>query len=112
MTTVPVSLITSALQSHPFVQVANFLKNDRVESLLLGSLPSLSDSLRAAAGSFLGEESHALLQVRMFKRRKTQSLPCHSKSCDWCFFHSLQCGQHATQPCRHCSLCLKTYVLL
>lgn len=40
MTTVPVSLITSALQSHPFVQVANFLKNDRVESLLLGSLPS------------------------------------------------------------------------
>lgn len=74
----PILLITGALKSHSHVQVANFLKNDRVESLLLGTLPSLSDSLRVAAGSFLGEEGQALLQVRMLKNKAAQLLPCPS----------------------------------
>eukprot|EP00892_Ulva_mutabilis_P007265 jgi/Ulvmu1/4910/UM201_0002.1 len=43
------------------ISVAHFLKNEHVESLMLGLLPSLKDALQAAGGTFLGQEGHALL---------------------------------------------------
>ena len=43
--------------------MAHFLKNEHVESLLLGLLPSLKDALQATGGNFLGEEGHTVLLV-------------------------------------------------